>query len=107
MSITTGVLTSGGVRFDSVFVRCKVQASRKPDEVIVTLDDVPGVVTSPVFFVDPILVRTTSVPSTDSRVDGTLEVLLLEDRGSDVLIEVPGEPATYGPKLLVPREMVT
>lgn len=101
--LKTDTLRSGGAMFDSVRLRCLVQASRKGDEAIVTLVGVPGVVIDPAFFVDPILVDPSPPPS--SAAEGSVQVLLLEERDDELVIEVPGEPASYGPKLLVPRSL--
>ena len=100
-------ITSGGVVFDAAWLRCRVRASRRKDELIVSVPGVPDAVTAPAFFVDPTIVQTESTARLDQDVDGVVKVLLLEQREQEAVVEVPGEPVSYGPKLLVPLSLLS
>jgi hypothetical protein len=66
---------------------------------------VPGAFTQevPTFFVDRSLVRPTP---TKEEVDGQVHVTLLwRDNGRSV-VDVPGEPLTFGPRLEVPSSQL-
>jgi len=99
-------ILSGGVVFDAGWLRCVVTASRRPDELIVKIPNIPGAVAPPTFFVDPSIVRPKTKPMVGVDVDATVKVLLLETREQEAVVEVPGEPVSYGPKLLVPLDLL-
>jgi hypothetical protein len=100
-------MISGGVLFQTVRLRCRVLASKKQDTLIVTVPGVPDTITPPSFYVDPLVVETSQPVTTEGDVGGTLQVLLLEERSDDtIVVEVLGEPVSYGPKLLIGRNLL-
>ena len=101
-------IISGGLPFQSVWLRCQVLVSKKSDEFIVTVHDVPNTLTDPAFYVDPELVKLSSHPEIGQSAAGRVQVILLEKRPDEnsLVVEVPGEPVSYGPKLLVPQSLV-
>ena len=101
-------LLSGGYMFPARWVKCEVLISKKQDEYIVSFPNLPGTVTPPAFFVQPELVQLEGSPVTGETSAGRVKVILLEDRVEDdsVVVEVPGEPVSYGPKLVVPSSLL-
>lgn len=97
-------ILSGGVNFDSVWLRCWVRPSFKPDELYIRVE-AEGGTESPSFYIDPQLVRGAS-PIEGREVEGQVEVILIEAHNGSLVVEVPGEPVSYGPKIIVPRSLV-
>lgn len=101
----TGTMMSGGVSYQTIWLRTKVKASRKPDLLIVQLL-VPGLVEPPTFYVDPAIVRTGAELRPGEEADGEVEAILLESRSDGKLVvQVPGEAVSYGPRLVVPQDL--
>ena len=97
-------ILSGGVNYPSVWLHCWVSPSFKPDELYVRVE-AEGGAESPSFFVDPQLVRG-ATPVQGREVEGEIEVILIESHNGSLVVEVPGEPVSYGPKIIVPRSLV-
>ncbi len=103
--MTTGTVTSGGQTYETIWLRARVKASRKPDLFIVQLL-VPGLVEPPTFYVDPTIVRVDAQLAAGEEADGEVEAILLESRSDGKLIvQVPGEAVSYGPRLVVPQDL--
>ena len=104
----TSLLVSGGVTFDTVRLRCRVLISKKQDEYLVSFPTLPNTVVPPTFYVQPDLVDVNGKPEVGQEADATVQVILLdEDQGhGTLLVEIPGEPVSYGPKLVIPRSLV-
>lgn len=101
--MTYGIV-SGGMSYQSVWLRCLVSPSFKSDEVYVRIE-AEGVTEWPSFFVDPSLVRG-GIPAKGEEVEGEVEVILIESHNGTLVVEVPGEPVSYGPKIVVPRSLL-
>ncbi len=101
----TGTMTAGGETYQTIWLRAKVKASRKPDLFIVQLL-VPGLVEPPTFYVDPAIVRVETRLRRGEEVDGEVKAILLEvcDDGK-LVVQVPGEAVSYGPRLVVPQDL--
>ncbi|MDQ4133470.1 MAG: hypothetical protein M3179_09750 [Actinomycetota bacterium] len=98
-------ILSGGVNYRSVWLRCKVSPSFKPDELYVRVE-AEGTTETPSFFVDPQLVRG-ATPVQGREVEGEVAVILIESHDGTLVVEVPGESVSYGPKIIVPRSLVS
>jgi hypothetical protein len=98
-------IRSGGLRYDATWVRCLVQASFKPDEAIVAVaaEDVAEPLA---FFVDNALVRPADPPR-DHKVDGAVKAILLGRENGSALIEVLGEPLSFGPRFTVSSDLLS
>lgn len=97
-------ILSGGVSYRSVWLRCLVSPSFKPDEVRIRLEVEDGG-EAPSFYVDPELVRG-ATPIQGREVQGEVKVILIESHNGTLVVEVPGEPISYGPKIIVPRSLL-
>lgn len=92
-------ITSGGLEYDAVWVRCRARASFKPDEALVLIDAQD--VEEPLdFYIDSSLVRPAPL-SREHEVEGEVRVIMLGSENGSVLIEVPGEPLSFGPKFAI------
>lgn len=101
----TGTMSSRGVQYQTVWLRATVKASRKQDLRIVQLS-VPGLVEPPTFYVDPAIVRVRTELSPGEEAEGEVEAILLETRADGKLVvQVPGEAVSYGPRLVVPQDL--
>jgi hypothetical protein len=94
------MIESGGLRFDAAWLQCQASTSFKRDEAFVRINaqEVPEPTLG--FLVDRDFVRVTGDLAT-TAVDGEVKVILLERRNGLALVEVPGEPISYGPKVIV------
>jgi len=98
-------ILSGGVNYRSVWLRCWVSLSFKPNELYIRVEsEDPG--ETPSFYVDPELVRAPTLIA-GKEVEGEVEVILIEAHNGTLVVEVPGEPVSYGPKIIVPRSLVS
>lgn len=103
--MVTGTMTSGGETYQTVWLRARVKASRKPDLLIVQLL-VPDLVEPPTFYVDPAIVRVPTQLQPGDEADGEVQAILVESRADGKLvIHVPGEAVSYGPRLVVPQDL--
>lgn len=89
----------------TIWLRAKVKASRKPDLFIVQLF-VPGLVERPTFYVDSAVVRIPTQLRAGQEADGEVQAILIEARDDGKLVvQVPGEAVSYGPRLVVPEDL--
>lgn len=96
-------LHSGGLG-DTIWVRCQVASSFKDDEAVVRIETTDlGDVT---FFIERSLVRIPSFPAPGDEADGLAQGRLIESLNGHVILEIPGEPLSFGPKITVPREAI-
>ncbi len=103
--MVTGTMTSGGESYETVWLRARVKASRKPDLLIIQLS-VPGLVEPPTFYVDPAIVRVGKQLQPGEETDGEVQAILLGSRpDGKLVIHVPGEAVSYGPRLVVPQDL--
>lgn len=103
--VVTGTMTSGGESYQTVWLRARVKASRKPDLLIVQLL-VPGLVEPPTFYVDPSVVRVRSQLQPGEEADGEVQAILIGSRpDGKLVVHVPGEAVSYGPRLVVPQDL--
>lgn len=103
--MVTGTMISGGESHQSVWLRARVKASRKPDLLIVQFA-VPGLVEPPTFYVDPAIVRVLSPLQPGEETDGEVQAILVESRpDGKLVVHVPGEAVSYGPRLVVPQDL--
>lgn len=97
-------IISGGLEYPAVWVRCRATASFKPHETLVHIN-AKGVTDPLPFFIDSDLVSPSELtPGTE--VDGQVKVLFLDESDGHIIIEVPGEPISYGPKILIGEDLV-
>ena len=100
-----GSVRSGGLRYDATWVRCLVRASFKPDEAFVAV--VAEDVAEPLpFYVDKTLVRPADLPR-DRAIDGAVKAILLGRENGSALIEVLGEPLSFGPRCTVSSDLLS
>lgn len=98
----SGVIASGGITYDTVQLRCRVSQSYRPDEFLVSID-AEDAVEPAAYLVDRDLVVVDREPASRETVEGRVTVLLLDRQNGTVIVEVPGEPMSYGPKITVPK----
>jgi hypothetical protein len=89
-----------------IWLRATTKGSRNPDMLIVQLK-VPGLVEPPTFYVDPSLVRGVPMPvSPGDGAEGQVMAFLVDKRADGKLIvQIPGEAVSYGPRLVVPGDL--
>jgi hypothetical protein len=98
-------IRSGGLEYDAAWVRCTAHASFKPDEALVLIDAQD--VAEPLdFFVDSSLVHPAELPR-DHAVNAEVKVIVLGRQDGSALIEVLGEPLSFGPKFAVSTDLMT
>lgn len=99
-SMAENVIQSGGLTFDAAWLRCRAAASFKRDEALVRIraQGVPQPILA--FFVDADLVRTKTELSKEDA-EGTVKVILIDQGNGSATVEVPGEPVSFGPKVVV------
>lgn len=103
--MVTGTMTSGGETYQTVWLRARIKASRKPDLLIVQLL-VPGFVEPPTFYVDPEMVRVATELQPGEEADGEVQAILVGSRpDGKLMVHVPGEAVSYGPRLVVPQDL--
>lgn len=104
--MTTSIST-GGITYDAVWIACELTKSFRPDEVAVHIQavGVPEVVT---YYVHPDFVRYDSSDPNKNAVEPgqVLVIRLADDENGELLVEVPGEPASFGPRLTVASNLV-
>jgi len=92
----------GEDRFQSVWCRCRLSASLKPDEAFIRIDEAFAP-EPPAFYVKSSLV---SPQPLAEEADGRVRVTLLHQNNGRSLVEVSGEPLTFGPRVEVPTELL-
>lgn len=94
-------LRSGGMEFEAEWITCRAAASFRAGEAVVHVESVGY--TDPLgFFVDRELVQPPELPVTE--VDGQVKVILVERNGGTSIVSVPGEPLSFGPKIVISNE---
>lgn len=97
-------IVSGGLEYPALWVRCRAAASFKPHEILIHIQAAD--LTDPLpFFVDSDLVDPSQLP-TGEEIDGRVKVLFLDRVNGQLVVEVPGEPISYGPKILIGEDLV-
>src|SRR5438445_13551062 len=102
MSSGHETILSGGQQFPAVWVLCKAAASFKPNEALVWIATKD--VKEAEFFVDKSLVRPEKLSK--DPVDGQVKVMVLSREDHSVIVEVPGEPISYGPRIRVDEKVL-
>jgi hypothetical protein len=98
-------MNAGGEVVKTIWLRARVKASRKRDLFIVQLL-VPGLVEPPTFYVDSAVVRIPTQLEAGEETDGEVQAILIEARDDGKLVvQVPGEAVSYGPRLVVPEDL--
>lgn len=96
-------ITSGGLRYETVRVHGQVSRSYKTGEVVAKLQ-LPDEPEPLIFFMDESMVD--RVPDLGQEIGSLITVILLERQNGNVVVEVPGEPASFGPKIVVPSSLL-
>ena len=102
-------ISSGGITYDAVWLRCELTPSFRPDEVVVHIPaaDAPEPLT---YYVHPDFVRYDRGqpdPGAKAAEPGRVLVIRLSEGDSgELLVEVPGEPASFGPRVTVRSDLV-
>ena len=96
-------LLSGGVEFDTRWLSCSARAAGKKDQAFVQVTGTARMGRL-AFYVARSLVKPERLG--DQPVDAKLKVLLLEERDAQAVVAVPGEPVSFGPKILVPTNLL-
>jgi hypothetical protein len=102
--VTESMIQSGGLSFPAAGLRCRAQASSREDEALIKIraQDSPRPLA---FYVESLLVSPAGgVSLTREEVEGTVQVILLSRENGSATVEVPGEPVTFGPKVVVPSD---
>ena len=95
---------SDGPKFESAWLKCKLAQSFKPSEAFVRVVGT-GTPEPPSFYVAKSLVD--PKPQAHHEIDGRVRVTLRHRQNGTSIVEVPGEPLSYGPKIEVPSNLVT
>lgn len=93
-----------GPKFEGAWLACLLSASYKPDEALVRIVNT-GSTEPPAFFVARALVQPD--PPMDAEIEGAVRVTLLNRENGTSVVEVPGEPVSYGPRIQVPTGLLT
>lgn len=102
-------IRSGGITYDTVWLKCELTPSFRPDEVVVHIPaaDAPEPLT---YYVHPEFVRyDRGEPNPHAKAAEPGRVLvfrLSEGESGELLVEVPGEPASFGPRVTVRSEQL-
>jgi len=95
-------LVSGGLEYEAGWLTCKAAASFKTEEAVVRVKAVDF--DQPLgFFVDAELVEPKDL--TTAEVEGRVKVLLVEKNGGTSIVTIPGEPLSFGPRIVVENEL--
>ncbi len=97
---------SGGFAYEEVWVISELARSRKPDEAVVRIQ-AADTVEPPVFYVDLDFVEPKALPEDFSFVQGKVKSVLVETQNGTAIVEVPGEPVSYGPKVFISNDLLT
>jgi hypothetical protein len=94
---------SDGPKFEAAWLQCRVSSSFKPDEARVRVLET-NTPEPPTFFVAKSL-----VDPKPGKVEapGRVRVTLRDRRNGTSVVEVPGEPLSYGPVIEVPSNLLT
>ncbi|MEA2579706.1 MAG: hypothetical protein QOE83_598 [Actinomycetota bacterium] len=97
-------IQGGKSPFDTVWLRCQAAASFKQDEALITIRalDLPD--PNPSFFVDANLLEPGVSLTKNAEVQSRVHVLLIAQNNGRATVEVPGEPISFGPKVVVPSD---
>lgn len=90
----------GGGEFDT-WLRCMAAASFKETEAYITVKAEEVTDTALSFFVDRRLLKSND-SLTEAASDNQVRVMLIERKNGTAVVEVPGEPISFGPKVVVP-----
>lgn len=93
-----------GPKYESAWLVCRLAASFKQGEAFVRVMGT-GTPEPPAFFVANSLVE--PKPKAKDEIDGRVRVTLHHRRNGTSIVEVPGEPLSYGPKIEVPSNLVS
>lgn len=88
----------GEVLFESAWLQCRLSASFKPGEAFVLIPTAYAP-EAPAFYVSSSLV---SPQPQAAEADGKVRVTLLHRNNGRSLVEVSGEPVSFGPRVEVP-----
>jgi hypothetical protein len=95
----------GGGFYPAKWVRARVSPTPKPDEVLVRFY-LPNLVVPATFYVNPGDVQLPNDLAVGEEGEGLVRVALIVVREDSAVIRVPGEAANYGPRLLIPNELL-
>lgn len=98
-------IRSGGVQYDAAWVRCRAARSFKSGEALVRID-VDELDEPLAFYVDATYVQPSELPG-DGEVDAVVRVILLDRDNGTALVQVIGEPVSYGPNIRVSSSQLT
>lgn len=102
--MTSETITAAGETLQTVWLRASVKASKKPGLFIVQLD-VPELIERPTFYVEKSDIRLEGHAEPGTWVDGQVRVLLMGEDGDTLVVQVPGDAVSYGPRLVVPQAL--
>lgn len=94
---------SDGPKFEGAWLRCKLSTSFRSDEARVRVVDT-NTTEPPTFFVAKSLVD--PKPKGKNEITGHVRVTLRNRRNGTSVVEVPGEPISYGPVIEVPSKLL-
>jgi hypothetical protein len=92
-----------GAHHKAVWLACKLSTSIKENEAFVRVANV-GTNESPSFYVPRALVRPVPVPA--EELDGEVKVTLVYRKNGSSVVDVPGEPLSFGPRIQVPSQLL-
>lgn len=97
-------IISGGLEYPALWVRCWAAASFKPHEMLIHIQ--ASDVTDPLpFFVDSDLVNPSDLAE-GQEIESRVKVMFLEQLSGQLIVEVPGEPVSYGPKIRIGEDLI-
>ncbi len=94
------VIQSGGLTFDAAWLRCQAAITYKPSEALVRVEAKEVPEKKLAFLVDSKLIRS-SQELAKADIDAEVKVMLISRGNGTAVVEVPGEPISYGPKVVV------
>lgn len=92
-----------GPKYEAAWLQCRLSTALKADEARVRVVDT-GTPEPPTFFVAKSLVD--PKPTGTNEIAGRVRVTLRNRRNGTSVVEVPGEPLSYGPMIEVPSKLV-
>jgi hypothetical protein len=98
-------INRAGTEYRLVELRARVRRTKNPDVYMVKLV-LAGLAEPAAFFTSPSEVVANA--SNGSEVDGKVRAILLEELADgNLVVLMPGDPVTYGPRLIVPKSLAS
>lgn len=97
--------TNGRESLPTIWLRSRIKASKKPGLFIAQLNDIPDVIEAPIFYMDASTVRVPEEVKAGETYEGHIAAILFDEVDETLVVQVMGEPVSYGPNLSVPKAL--